>query len=97
MSSSALEVVRTTMGIRRNSGSALISLSASRPSLRGMFRSSKIRPGNGASFLIGVTALTAQIFHQFFAVFHAMELIDQTVFRKRVVGQLAIVRIIICQ
>ena len=45
MSSSAFEVVITTIGIRRNDGSALISRSASRPSIFGIFRSSRINPG----------------------------------------------------
>ena len=45
MSSSACEVVSTTTGMRRSSGSALISASTSRPSLRGRFRSSRIRSG----------------------------------------------------
>src|SRR5439155_10884802 len=48
-SSSALEAVNTTTGMSRSSGSALISARASRPSLRGMFRSSRMRPGRGAS------------------------------------------------
>src|SRR3954462_10679286 len=48
MSSSAFDVVRTTIGMCRRFGSDLISFRASRPSLRGMFRSSRIRPGVGA-------------------------------------------------
>ena len=35
-------------GMRRRFGSALISRNASRPSFLGMFRSSRIRPGDGA-------------------------------------------------
>ena len=45
MSSSALEVVSTTTGMRAQAGSALISASTSRPSLRGRLRSSRIRSG----------------------------------------------------
>ena len=41
----AFDVGITTIGIRRNDGSALISRSASRPSIFGMFRSSRIKPG----------------------------------------------------
>src|SRR5216117_1417746 len=48
-SSSALEAVSTTTGMVRKSASALISASASRPSLRGMLRSRRIRPGRGES------------------------------------------------
>ena len=51
MSSSAFDVVITTIGIRRSDGSALISRSASRPSILGMLRSSRMKPGRarGAS------------------------------------------------
>ena len=49
MSSSASEVVSTTTGMVRSSGSALTSSSTSRPSLRGRLRSSRIRSGRGAS------------------------------------------------
>src|SRR5439155_1176444 len=45
MSVSALEVVRTTTGMERNSGLDLISRKASRPSLRGMFKSRMMSPG----------------------------------------------------
>src|SRR3954454_9040920 len=45
MSSSALEVVRTTTGIDRSAASPLTSASTSRPSLRGRLRSSRIRSG----------------------------------------------------
>src|SRR4051794_6895355 len=48
MSSSASDVVSTTTGMLRRSSSALTSLSTSRPSLRGRFRSSSIRSGRGA-------------------------------------------------
>jgi hypothetical protein len=60
-----------------------------------MFRSSKIRPGNGSSLQVGVTAATLQVFHQFLAVFHAIEHVGEAVFSKRVAGQLPIIRIII--
>src|SRR5678816_4009000 len=49
MSSSAFEEVRTTTGMERSSGSSFISLSTVRPSLRGMFKSSRMSPGLGAS------------------------------------------------
>src|SRR3954449_12622976 len=49
MSSSASEVVSTTTGIMPSWGSSLSSASTSRPSRRGRFRSSRIRPGRGAS------------------------------------------------
>ncbi len=45
MSSSAFDVVSTTTGMERSSGSDLISASTSRPSLRGRFRSSSTRSG----------------------------------------------------
>src|SRR3954469_315877 len=48
MSSSALEVVSTTTGIERSSGSALTSASTSRPSMRGRLRSSRIMSGRSA-------------------------------------------------
>src|SRR5262245_37616776 len=48
MSSSASDVVSTTTGIVRRSGSALMSASTSLPSRRGRLRSSRIRPGRGA-------------------------------------------------
>src|SRR5512139_952417 len=48
MSSSASEVVRTTTGMDRSSGSPLTSSSTSRPSLRGRLRSSSTRSGRGA-------------------------------------------------
>src|SRR5215831_4722729 len=48
MSSSACDVVRMTTGMTRNPGSAFSSASTSRPSRRGRFRSSRIRPGRGA-------------------------------------------------
>ena len=46
MSFSSLEVVKITIGMCWKAGSALISRRASRPSFRGMLRSSKIRLGN---------------------------------------------------
>src|SRR5437899_8268041 len=48
MSSSAWEVVRITTGMTRSAGSSFSSASASRPSLRGRVRSSRISPGRGA-------------------------------------------------
>src|SRR3954467_14768770 len=48
MSSTALEVVSTTTGIERSSGSALTSASTSRPSMRGRLRSSRIMSGRSA-------------------------------------------------
>src|SRR3954465_15613850 len=46
-SSSAFDVVSTTIGMLRSSGSLLISFNASRPSLRGILRSSRMRLGRG--------------------------------------------------
>ena len=78
MSSSALEVVRTTTGIRRRSGSVLISPSASRPSFLGMLRSSRIRPGRGAAdAAVGVRALAAEVVHEVLAVDDEAQVVDQ--------------------
>src|SRR5208337_568537 len=49
MSSSALEVVRTTTGMRFRFSSCLISASTSRPSFLGRFRSNRIKSGLGLS------------------------------------------------
>src|SRR5690348_11103491 len=49
MSSSAWDVVSITTGMTRRRGSSFSSASTSRPSLRGRLRSSRIRPGRGAS------------------------------------------------
>src|SRR5215207_9041512 len=47
MSSSASDVVRTTIGIARSPGSPLTSRSTARPSIRGRLRSSNTRSGRG--------------------------------------------------
>jgi hypothetical protein len=47
MSSSALDVVRMITRMARNRASCFSSRKASRPSLRGMFRSRRMMPGQG--------------------------------------------------
>lgn len=55
-SSGSPEVLNTTTGMRLSSGSSRIACSASRPSILGMFRSSRIGCGAGTSvFIVGST------------------------------------------
>jgi hypothetical protein len=63
-------VVRTTIGTVQRQGSDLISTRASRPSLRGRFKSSKIKSGQGEVAGSPVGALSFQVGHQFHTIFH---------------------------
>ena len=95
MSSSTVEVVKTTTGIRRSCGSALISLEGFPAVFAGHFeiQENQIRAGRGAA--VFVLPAMPQVVEQFFAVANEAKIVRLARLAQCIADQLAILSVVV--